>query len=97
MGGQGWRKRGGGELVLAMRLECGRVGSNFIVFFEGYGDNGNKHQHWHTEQGKKLVQMLPRKRVGQAKDLDAVLVMLCSDHSHFINGAVISAADGFGV
>jgi hypothetical protein len=41
--------------------------------------------------------MLPRKRVGQAKDLDVLLVSLCSDQSHFINGAVIAADDGFGV
>ncbi len=46
---------------------------------------------------KKLVQMLPRKRVGQACDLDALLVMLCANASHFINGAIISADDGFGV
>jgi flagellar biosynthesis regulator FlbT len=41
--------------------------------------------------------MLPRKRVGQVQDLDAVLVMLCANESHFINGAVISADDGAGV
>jgi NAD(P)-dependent dehydrogenase (short-subunit alcohol dehydrogenase family) len=43
------------------------------------------------------MQMLPRKRVGQPQDLDAVLLMLASDQSHFINGAVIAADDGFGV
>jgi NAD(P)-dependent dehydrogenase (short-subunit alcohol dehydrogenase family) len=41
--------------------------------------------------------MLPRKRVGKAQDLDAVLMMLCSNESHFVNGAVIAADDGFGV
>ena len=30
-------------------------------------------------------------------DLDALLVMLCASESHFINGAVIAADDGFGV
>jgi hypothetical protein len=40
--------------------------------------------------------MLPRKRVGQPADLDALLVMLCAAESHFINGAVIAADDGFG-
>ena len=49
-----------------------------------------------TEQGQKLVNMLPRKRVGKPEDLDALLVTLCSDQSHFINGAVIAADDGFG-
>ena len=35
--------------------------------------------------------MLPRKRVGQPADLDAILVMLASNESHFVNGAVITA------
>jgi len=41
--------------------------------------------------------MLPRKRVGKPEDLDVVLMMLCSNQSHFVNGAVIAADDGFGV
>ena len=49
------------------------------------------------EQGKRLIDMLPRKRVGQPKDLDAVLMMLVANESHFVNGAVIQADDGFGI
>ena len=41
--------------------------------------------------------MLPRKRVGKPQDLDTALLMLCAKESHFINGAVIQADDGFGV
>jgi NAD(P)-dependent dehydrogenase (short-subunit alcohol dehydrogenase family) len=41
--------------------------------------------------------MLPRKRVGQPTDLDALLVMLASNESHFMNGAVIAADDGMAV
>ena len=57
----------------------------------------DSHHHWSTESGKRLVDMLPRKRVGQPQDLDAVLMMLCSNESHFVNGAVIQADDGFAV
>jgi hypothetical protein len=32
--------------------------------------------------------------VGEPADLDALLVMLCSDQSRFIQGAVMSADDG---
>ncbi|MBA3059477.1 MAG: SDR family oxidoreductase [Gammaproteobacteria bacterium] len=85
------------QMTRAMALEWGKFGINVNAICPGYIDTEINHHHWQTEQGKKLVQMLPRKRVGQAKDLDAVLVMLCSDQSHFINGAVISADDGFGV
>jgi hypothetical protein len=35
--------------------------------------------------------------VGKPQDLEAVLVMLCANESHFINGAIISADDGFGL
>jgi hypothetical protein len=41
--------------------------------------------------------MMPRKRIGEPKDLDAALMMLCANESRFINGAVLAADDGFGV
>jgi len=41
--------------------------------------------------------MLPRKRVGKPQDLDSTLMMLCANESHFVNGAVIAADDGFGI
>jgi len=85
------------QMTKAMALEWGRFGINVNAICPGYIDTELNHLHWETEQGQKLVKMLPRKRVGQPKDLDAVLMMLCSDESHFINGAIISADDGFGV
>ena len=33
----------------------------------------------------------------EPKDLDVVMMMLCSNESHFINGAVIQADDGFAI
>jgi NAD(P)-dependent dehydrogenase (short-subunit alcohol dehydrogenase family) len=85
------------QMTKAMALEWGRYGINVNAICPGYIDTEINHQHLQTEAGQKLVQMLPRKRVGQPKDLDALLMMLCSDESHFINGAVIAADDGFGV
>lgn len=84
------------QMTKAMALEWGKFGINVNAICPGYIDTEINHHHWQTVQGKKLMQMLPRKRVGQAKDLDALLVMLCANESHFINGAVISADDGFG-
>ena len=84
------------HMTRAMALEWGRFGINVNAICPGYIDTEINHSHWQTEQGQKLIQMLPRKRVGEPRDLDAVLVMLCSNESHFINGAVIAADDGFG-
>ncbi|MFI5445250.1 SDR family oxidoreductase [Polaromonas sp. UC242_47] len=84
------------QMTKAMALEWGRFGINVNAICPGYIDTEINHHHWDTEQGQKLVQMLPRKRVGKPEDLDALLVMLASGQSHFINGAVIAADDGFG-
>jgi NAD(P)-dependent dehydrogenase (short-subunit alcohol dehydrogenase family) len=85
------------HMTKAMAAEWGKHGINVNVICPGYIDTEINHHHWQTEQGQKLVNMLPRKRVGRPQDLDAVLVMLASPQSDFINGAVIAADDGFGV
>ncbi|TXH90149.1 MAG: SDR family oxidoreductase [Rhodoferax sp.] len=85
------------QMTKAMALEWGKFGINVNALCPGYIDTEINHHHWQTEAGQKLVQMLPRKRVGHPADLDAMLVALCSDQSHFVNGAVIAADDGFGV
>ena len=85
------------HMTRAMAMEWGRFGINTNAICPGYIDTEINHHHWNTEQGRKLMAMLPRKRVGQPQDLDALIVMLASDQSHFVNGAVIAADDGFGV
>ncbi len=85
------------QMTKAMAVEWGRFGINVNAICPGYIDTEINHAHWQTEQGQKLISMLPRKRVGEPADLDALLVMLCAKESHFINGAVIAADDGFGV
>ena len=85
------------HMTRAMALEWGRFGINVNAICPGYIDTEINHHYWQTEQGQKLMNMLPRKRVGQPQDLDTVLTMLCANESHFVNGAVIQADDGFAV
>jgi NAD(P)-dependent dehydrogenase (short-subunit alcohol dehydrogenase family) len=85
------------HMTKVMALEWGRFGINVNALCPGYIDTELNHRHWQTEAGQKLVSMLPRKRLGKPEDLDAVLMMLCANQSHFINGAVIAADDGFGI
>jgi len=85
------------HMTRAMAHEWGRFGINVNAICPGYIDTEINHHHWQTEAGQKLLQMLPRKRVGQPADLDAVLMMLCAKESHFVNGAVIQADDGYAV
>ena len=83
------------HMTRAMALEWGKFGINVNAICPGYIDTEINHHHWQTDSGQKLIAMLPRKRVGEPADLDAVLMMLASDQSHFVNGAVIAADDGF--
>lgn len=85
------------HMTRAMALEWGRYGINVNALCPGYIDTEINHHHWQTEGGRRLIDMLPRKRIGQPQDLDSVLMMLCANESHFINGAVIQADDGFAV
>ena len=82
------------HMTKVMAGEWGRFGITTNAVCPGYIDTDINHHHWGTEGGQKLIEMLPRKRVGQPKDLDALVVMLCSAQSDFINGAIISADDG---
>lgn len=85
------------QMTKAMALEWGRYGINVNAICPGYIETELNAEHWKTEAGQKLIGMLPRRRVGKPEDLDGVLVLLASDQSGFVNGAVIAADDGFGV
>ena len=85
------------HMTRAMALEWGPHGINVNAICPGYIDTEINHHQWSTDRGRKLIEMLPRKRVGQVDYLDTVLMMLCANESHFVNGAVIQADDGFAV
>jgi len=67
------------QMTKAMALEWGRYGINVSAICPGYIDTEMNHMQWETEQGKKLISMLPRRRVGNPADLDVVLMMLCAN------------------
>jgi NAD(P)-dependent dehydrogenase (short-subunit alcohol dehydrogenase family) len=85
------------HMTRAMALEWGRYDINVNCICPGYIDTEINHHHWQTDAGQKLVQMMPRKRIGKPEDLDLMLLSLCAKESHFVNGAIIQADDGFGV
>ena len=85
------------HMTRVMAMEWGKHGINVNALCPGFIDTDMNHHLWQGEQGQARVEQLPRKRVGQTSDLDALLVTLCAKESHFINGAVISADDGYSV
>jgi len=85
------------QMTKAMALEWGRYDINVNAICPGYIVTELNEHHWETEAGQKLVNMLPRKRLGLPEDLDGLILLLSHDSSRFINGAVIAADDGFGI
>lgn len=83
------------QMTRAMAIEWGRFGININALCPGYISTELNEHHWDTEAGKKLIAMTPRKRLGKPEDLDGLLMLLASDKSGFINGAVINVDDGF--
>ena len=85
------------QMTKAQALEWGRYGINVNALCPGYIRTEINDAHWDTDAGHKLMQMLPRKRVGRPEDLDGALLLMVADESQFINGAVLTADDGLSV
>jgi NAD(P)-dependent dehydrogenase (short-subunit alcohol dehydrogenase family) len=85
------------HMTRAQALEWGRYGINVNAICPGYIRTEINAEHWDTEAGKKLIGMLPRRRVGDAADLDGTLLLLVDEESQFINGAIITVDDGMSV
>jgi NAD(P)-dependent dehydrogenase (short-subunit alcohol dehydrogenase family) len=87
-------KAGVVHMTKAMAVEWGRYGINVNAICPGYIETEINHEHFASEQGQALVNMLPRKRIGKPEDLDGLLLLLAGDESRFINGAIMTADDG---
>jgi NAD(P)-dependent dehydrogenase (short-subunit alcohol dehydrogenase family) len=87
-------KAGVVHMTKSMAVEWGRYGINVNAICPGYIGTEINAAHFETEHGQKLIDMLPRKRLGKPEDLDGLLLLLASEESRFINGAIMTADDG---
>ncbi len=85
------------HMTRAMALEWGKFGINVNALCPGYVETDLNAAFWETEAGQKVVQSLPRKRLGQPQDLDLALLTLCANESSFINGTTLQVDDGHGL
>lgn len=85
------------QMTKAMALEWARYGINTNAICPGYIETEINRDYWGTPGGRKLIEMLPRRRVGDPKDLDGLIMLLASSEARFINGAIIAADDGLTV
>ncbi len=96
LGSYGMSKAAMIHMTKSMAREWGRHGINVNAICPGYIATEISAEFLETEGGRRLVNALPRKRMGEPRDLDALLLLLCSgEASRFINGAIMTADDGF--
>jgi NAD(P)-dependent dehydrogenase (short-subunit alcohol dehydrogenase family) len=87
-------KAGVVHMTRAMAVEWGKYGINVNAICPGFISTEHNEDYFDTENGQRLLNMLPRKRPGKPEDLDGLLLLLAAEEAHFINGAIITADDG---
>jgi len=82
------------HMTRAMAVEWGRLGINVNAICPGYIRTELNDAYFDTEAGQKLIQLLPRRRLGDPSDLDGAVLLLACDESRFMNGSIITVDDG---
>ena len=80
-------------MTKTLALEWARDGIHVNAIAPGYFDADINGWLWETEGGKAMVRRVPQRRLGTLADLDGPLLLLASDASAQMTGAVL-AVDG---
>lgn len=86
-------KAGVVQMTKVMGLELARFGIRVNALAPGYLDTELNSAFWETDAGRALIRRVPQRRLGQLHDLDGPLLLLASEGSRYMTGAVI-AVDG---
>jgi NAD(P)-dependent dehydrogenase (short-subunit alcohol dehydrogenase family) len=81
------------QMTKVLALELARFNVRVNALVPGYFDTELNREFWQTEAGQALIRRVPQRRLGQLADLDGPLLLLASDASRFMTGAVL-AVDG---
>jgi len=81
------------QMTKSMALELARYNIRVNALAPGYINTEMNRDFMDTPVGEALVKRIPQRRLGQPEDLDGALLLLASDASRYMTGAVI-AVDG---
>ena len=81
------------QLTKALALEWAEHGIRVNAIAPGYFDTDINRELLRTPVGQAIVARIPQGRVGDLGELDGALMLLASDASSYMTGAVI-AVDG---
>ncbi len=81
------------QLTKQLALEWARFDIRVNALAPGYIDTELNRVFWGSEAGRRLIARVPQRRLGRPDDLDGPLLLLASDASRYMTGAVL-AVDG---
>lgn len=87
-------KAGVVQLTKALALEWARHNIRINAIAPGYVETDINRGLLQSETGKKIIQRIPQRRTGNLEDLDGPLLLLASDASAFMTGAIVPVDGG---
>ncbi|MHA3794571.1 SDR family oxidoreductase [Sphingomonas sp. YL-JM2C] len=82
------------QLTKSAALELARFGIRVNALCPGYIETDLNRSAWETEGGKRMIQRIPQRRLGDAHELDGPLLLLASDASTYMTGSALVADGG---
>lgn len=87
-------KSGTIQMTKTLALELARFGVRVNALAPGYFDTELNSAFWVSDAGKAMLRRIPQRRLGRLEDLDGPLLLLASDLSAYMTGAVIEVDGG---
>lgn len=82
------------QMTKALALEWARHNIRVNAIAPGYVETDLNRGLLQSEMGQKIIQRIPQRRTGDLQDLDGPLLLLASDASLFMTGAIVPVDGG---
>lgn len=90
-------KAGVSHMTNALAVEWARHNIQVNAIGPGYIETDMNKDYFESGAGKKLLQRVPQRRIGQPSDLDGALFLLASNASDFMTGSLVMVDGGHSV